>query len=164
MKRILFLTFLILALVGIIYANDLVIYTYAISDSDTGTVRSDTVVTPSVYLGDRSHLRFYSVLSAYAVSGAIDTNWADDSFLVYLQFSPDDKTWNVGDTFALDTFTDNSSGWSWLHLDRDTSNAGNYIRFKMVHRDSIGSGEVDSAWLADHTSFYKQLKVWITGY
>ena len=118
MKKILFLISLSLILWAITYADDITaVYSFSVSDSDTGTVRADTVNSPSVNISKFQHLSFYSVLSAYPVTASIDTNWGDDSFLVYLQYSPDNITWNAGDTFALDTFMDNGSGWSWFMLE-----------------------------------------------
>lgn len=146
MKKILFWAGLLLALWAVSYANDVsVIYSFSITESDTGTVRADTANTPSIDISGLSHVSFYSVLSAYPATASIDTNWGNDTFLIYLQYSPNNVTWNAGDTIALDTFLDNGSGWSWLMLDRDTTISGDYIRFKLVHRDSIGVGEVDSA-------------------
>lgn len=162
MKKFILSLILVSLVASMGFATDMtLLFSDSITAADSADVRNDTVLSVVYDIRDYKVMNFYSYLRDYL--NLDDTNFVDDSFFVYLQFSADGYTWEAGDTLCLDTFLDSDSGWSWLGIDRDTANIGNFIRVELVHYDSIGIGAADSALVNRDAPFWKELYVWITG-
>ena len=157
-KKVLLLVLLLAVTAG---ANDLrAVFSDSIIPTDSTDFRYDTIRTPSMYVGDFSWIQFYSQVKAY--ENRDDTNFVDDTFFVYAQFSPDGVIWNTIDTICVDTFVDNGSGWSIQNLTFDDKVMGSYMRGVMVHCDSVGNA-ADSTLVNRSSPFYKEFILWICG-
>jgi len=158
-KKVLVLVLLLAVTAG---ANDLrAIFSDSIVPADSGDVRADTVYTPAMDISGYSWLQFYTQIKAY--ENRSDTNFTDDSFFVYVQYSPDGIIFNAGDTLCIDTFLATGAGWSFQNLTHDDAILGNYMRGMLVHWDSIKVSEADSALVNRGSPFYKEMILWICG-
>jgi len=151
----------LLVLPALIAASDVSVqYKDSITASDSVAVRIDTAFTPTVYVGNKEGFQFFPKVSAYTETQyANDTNWTDDSLFIKVQFSFDLSTWV---TFEVDTLLDNGSGTLRLTLLRNDSTLfGDWMRGLLIHHDSIGVGEADSA-LVNGPAYYKFFELFYT--
>lgn len=150
----------LLLFAGLAAANDLsLVFTDSIVPADSADERADTAYTSAVMLDPSlGRFQFYSKIEAY--SNKDDTNWTDDTFFVKLQKSVDGQTWTT--SLEIDTFLTNGESFSPLNVSVSDSVYGYYVRGMVVHWDSIGAGEADSALVNRDAPFYKKVWIWVT--
>lgn len=134
------------------------VYVDSIIAADSNAIRHDTSYSGIFEVLGR-HIQFGTGLYPYL--GYSDTNWGSDTFFVSLQSSFDRKNWVA---HAIDTAVDTGYQVSTVLLDRDATVIGNWGRIMLIHRDSIGTGEADSALIHRGEAFRKEAILYLYSY
>ena len=158
-KLILFLSILLLA--AATQGSPLLIAEFSETIIARDTIQ-DSVRVDTVY-SDETDITGAKTLAAYfqldGLSGTTDTNWADDSFFVFIQISwakDEDRHWyTIG---PLDTFeTTDSANYPALISVQDSCKGADRLRGMMIHWDST---DVDMPTPFGNT-YGKEFKLWI---
>lgn len=132
-----YLILLLVLLPIAVAANDLsVVYTDDIAAGDTVAMRTDTVYTPWMDVRDFKRIWLSFNLEAYPY----DTNFAGDTFFLYLQHSPDKR--HLTTTAALQSVVKGANDTIInvaASINRDSLFFGNWNRFMVVHVDSLSA-------------------------
>jgi len=138
MKILFLIILLILVLSSISFAQDYdgrfsVSYWDTLMPDDSGTIKIDTLYSPSL----RMIGRFFNFL-VNVISGTKDTNFVDDSMFIDLQMSFDGITWK---TIPIDTALDIGRVIQEDILDADATVLPPFGRMRFIHWDSIKDAE-----------------------
>jgi hypothetical protein len=129
-------------------------YSDLITATDSLAIRTDTVYSPwkQADVG-----RFFNYAFSMA-GGGKDTNWLNDTFNVSLQTSFDQGS--LIKTTSLFNFLSDSTIIPDTTYDIASKVMLPWIRFRVIHRDSIGVGEADSALVHNPNPYTKIFSVW----
>ena len=155
---------LLVLLAGLVSAGEIT-YDYhdTITAADSGDVRTNTVYTPWVFVGEGRYLNL-GVHSLPFPEPTLfsDTNWDADSTFVKLQWGFDGPagTMTYGTDYEVDTLLDTGRAWQTDDIiDADVTQWGPYMRMKIIHWDSIVVGAADSALVANSV-YSKRIRLW----
>lgn len=143
---------------GNAYSNDLgrTFYADTVSGADTNAARSDFIYTESMDMSFFERVW----LSINIESTGNDTLFANDTFFVFLQSSPDNKNWT---DHGLDTLIAIKKGENDTLLniptgiDRDSSFMANWGRVKVLHRNTLSSEQA-----LDGNIYTKFITAWVS--
>lgn len=153
MKKII-LTLCLLSMAGATQAEELfVIYDDVITAADSNTVRTNIVYSKWADMGSGRFLNYGVVAESFGK----DTNWVDDSLFYELEMKFGPSSAVV--TLELDTLLDVGSATGVTIFDADATVLPAIGRLKVTHWDSIGTGDADSALVANST-YTKKLTLW----
>lgn len=157
MNKLLVLGLLAIILIApSIFATDLsVIYVDTLDGADTNTVRCDTAYTGIIDLSEYG--RAWISVAIEGIGYPLDTSFANDTFFVFLQYSPNRINWTKSDTLQkiLKGANDTIINLTTPILNRDSLNVGNFFRVMFCHRN-VASDCV----AAEGNSYSKKLTAW----
>ena len=153
MKKILLALLLLCATVS---ANDLTVDYADLIGADTNGTRTDTAYTPSMFVGGYDRLWF-----TVSIKGlAYDTGFANDSYFVFIQHSPNKIDWSTtgNDTLQKILKGDNDTTLNIAtSINRDSVVVGNYVRVKFLHRNALANKQALTA-----NTYSKRLRAWVS--
>lgn len=156
MKKLLLIAVLFLGTVPS-HAGELILdYEDIIIPADSKNVRIDTVYSlwKEMSLG-----RFFNyAIEAMPWASGIwtDTDWTDDSMFFHLEMKLAGSS--VTTLIELDTLYDNGGVLGATIYDADATVLPSWARLRLIHWDSIGVGDADSA-LVDSAKYVKRVKL-----
>jgi hypothetical protein len=129
-------------------------YEDLITVADSNTVRIDTIYSNWQQMDNG---RFFNYAFSM-VRGGKDTNWVNDTFYVSLQTSLDTR--NLIKTTSLFNFLGDSAIAPDTTYDIASKVLLPWVRFRVIHKDSIGPGEADSALVNNPNPYMKTFTMW----
>lgn len=157
MKKLLLIVSLILAINPSSFADEIILdYEDIITAADSNDIRVDTAYSPWKEMGLGRFLNYAIEAMAWASGIWTDTNWTDDSMFFHLEMKFPHSS--VTTLIELDTLYDNGGVLGATIYDADATILPPWGRLRLIHWDSIGVGEADSA-LVDSAKYVKRIKM-----